>query len=83
MSLHFGIKKTLTISQYLLNHINTAGFRRVILSTGYMSEKIESYFKNKYKELELLYSAEDEPLGTGGAVQLAFQKVQQELCSLE
>lgn len=62
--------------QYLLNHINAAGFRRVILSTGYMSGKIESYFNNGYKDLELLYSVEDEPLGTGGAVQLAFSKVQ-------
>ncbi len=62
--------------QYLLNHINEAGFRRVILSTGYLSEKIESYFNNRYKDLELLYSVEDEPLGTGGAVQLAFAQVQ-------
>jgi D-glycero-alpha-D-manno-heptose 1-phosphate guanylyltransferase len=62
--------------QYLLNHINEAGFRRVILSTGYLSEKIESYFNIRYKDLELLYSVEDEPLGTGGAVQLAFAQVQ-------
>ncbi|NTW24661.1 MAG: D-glycero-D-manno-heptose 1-phosphate guanosyltransferase, partial [Lentimicrobium sp.] len=32
-------------------------------------------FGDKYKNLELLYSVEKEPLGTGGAVKLAFQKV--------
>ncbi len=61
--------------EYQFDFINRFGFRRIILSTGYMSSSIENYFGNKYKNLELVYSIEPEPLGTGGAVKLAFGKV--------
>ncbi len=62
--------------EYLLNHINALGFKRVILSTGYLGNQIEAYFRNSFKNLELVYSVEQEPLGTGGAVALAFKKVE-------
>lgn len=61
--------------EYQLNFINRFGFHRIILSTGYLSSSIENYFRDKYKNLELVYSKELEPLGTGGAVKLAFNKV--------
>ncbi|NTW25959.1 MAG: NTP transferase domain-containing protein, partial [Lentimicrobium sp.] len=61
--------------EYQLDFINKFGFKKVILSTGHLSASIENYFGDKYKNLELLYSVEKEPLGTGGAVKLAFQKV--------
>jgi len=44
----------------------------VILGTGYMAEKIESYFGSGNKlEMRIRYSREHEPLGTGGALKLA------------
>ena len=61
--------------EYLLNYISNAGFKRVILSTGYLSNHIENYFKDKYRSLEIEYSVESEPLGTGGAINLALKKV--------
>jgi len=61
--------------EYQLDFINRFGFKRIILSTGHLSATIENYFGEKYKNLELLYSIEKEPLGTGGAVKLAFQQV--------
>lgn len=61
--------------EYQFDFINQFGFKRVILSTGYLSNAIEDYFGNSYKNLELVYSKEDVPLGTGGAVKLAFQHV--------
>jgi len=61
--------------EYQFDFINQFGYKRVILSTGYLSSEIENYFGNKYKNLELVYSLEAEPLGTGGAVKLAFEKV--------
>lgn len=61
--------------EYLLDYISLAGFQRVILSTGYMSKVIEDYFGDHYKSIELVYSKEEEPLGTGGAIKLAYEKV--------
>ena len=40
----------------------------MILSVGYMKESIEQHFGSKYRELELVYAEEEEPLGTGGAI---------------
>lgn len=62
--------------EYQFDFINLFGYKRVILSTGYLSSSIENYFGKKYKNLELVYSIETEPLGTGGAVKLAFNKVE-------
>lgn len=61
--------------EYILDYINQAGFQRVILSTGYMSNSIEEYFGNNYKSIKIEYSFETEPLGTGGAIALALKKV--------
>ncbi len=61
--------------EYLLNYIQKSGFQKVIISTGYLSKSIENYFKDKYRSIEIEYSIEEEPLGTGGAVKLALKKV--------
>lgn len=44
------------------------GVERVILATGYMATAIEAAIGSKYREMEVVYSVEDQPLGTGGAV---------------
>lgn len=62
--------------EYQLNYIEKSGFHRVIISTGFLSDSITSYFGSKYKNLELSYSVENEPLGTGGAIKFAFTKVE-------
>ena len=61
---------------YQLQFIKAAGFKRVIISTGYLGEQIREYFGNSYRELEIQYSHETEPLGTGGAIKKAFSLVQ-------
>ena len=58
--------------QYVLADLARQGVRRVVLSTGYKSEVIEQYFGDSFDGMELIYSREDEPLGTGGAVKLAL-----------
>lgn len=62
--------------EYLLNYIDSHGFQHVILSTGYMSQTIEQYFRQEYRSIRLSYSVETEPLGTGGAIKLAVSKVE-------
>lgn len=55
-----------------LKNIIFYGFRRVILSVGYMKEKIIDYCaKHSSKGLEIVFSKEDYPLGTGGAIKKA------------
>ena len=58
--------------QLLLEQLKFQQVGDVILGTGYMAEKIESYlgYGNQFG-LRLHYSREDEPLGTGGALKLA------------
>lgn len=55
----------------LLEHISSFGFKRVILCTGYMAGYIETYYKNKFSDLNILFSAEKGPLGTAGGVKNA------------
>ena len=61
---------------FLLWKLQTAGISHVILSTGYLHEKIENYFGNRFENLKITYSQETEPLGTGGAVQFALGKAE-------
>ena len=50
------------------------GIKDVIISTGYMGNKIQDYLnysKNAYpSDMNILFSQEDTPLGTGGALRL-------------
>jgi D-glycero-alpha-D-manno-heptose 1-phosphate guanylyltransferase len=57
---------------YLMDHLAKNGVNRVILSVGYMSEKIIDYFGCQYAGMEVIYSKEEIPLGTGGAIKLAL-----------
>ena len=58
--------------QLLLEQLSSQGIKDVILGTGYMAEKIDSYFGDgKNLEMRVSYSRESEPLGTGGALKLA------------
>lgn len=56
---------------YVLDQICDAGFRKVLLSVGYRSEEIENYFGKSYRDLQLSYIKEENPLGTGGALVFA------------
>ncbi len=51
-----------------LKHIFKHGGRRVILCTGYKSESIEKYYRKNNFGLDIIFSHEKTPLGTGGAV---------------
>jgi NDP-sugar pyrophosphorylase family protein len=56
----------------LLDRLADVGIRRVVLCTGYMAELVCEAFGGRYRGMELLYSQEDTPLGTGGALRLAL-----------
>src|SRR5271169_2564509 len=61
--------------EILIDYIASQGGRRFILCAGHGSEEVEAYFKNKYKDREIIISKEESPLGTGGAIKQGSQHV--------
>ncbi len=61
---------------YLLDQLSSAGACKVILCTGYMGDKVQAVYGDTYRSLNLLYSQEDKPLGTGGALRLALPLIE-------
>jgi NDP-sugar pyrophosphorylase family protein len=64
--------------ELLLKQLKRHGFSRVILSVGYKQEVIREYFGEEVFGLELLYSIETSPLGTGGALRKAASYIRTE-----
>ena len=58
--------------RYLLDGLIAQGARRFVLAVGYKAEQIEACFGNAYNGAEIVYSREDAPLGTGGAIRQAL-----------
>lgn len=63
---------------YLFQYLSTQNIHSVILSIGYLHEKITNYFGNKYFDIDIEYSIENEPLGTGGAIRKAYELVKKD-----
>lgn len=57
--------------EFLLLQLQRHGFSRVILSVGYQQHVIRDHFGSEAFGLEVLYSSEPSPLGTGGALRQA------------
>ncbi len=58
-----------TILEYNIEMLARQGITRIILSTGYLHEKIERFFSDgKDFGVQIYYSFESQPLGTGGAL---------------
>jgi D-glycero-alpha-D-manno-heptose 1-phosphate guanylyltransferase len=60
---------------YLLQFLEAQGIHRVVLAVGYRHETIRAAFGSRYQGLELVYSVEAEPLGTGGGLQRALPHI--------
>ena len=56
---------------YVIDYYAAQGIERFVFSLGYMHEKIEQWLDREYGSLKRAYAVEKEPLGTGGAIQLA------------
>lgn len=59
---------------YVFDYLKHYNIEHVVLSTGYLSEKISQYYNNEYKGIKISYTKEVEPLGTGGGIRLALEK---------
>jgi D-glycero-alpha-D-manno-heptose 1-phosphate guanylyltransferase len=60
--------------QHLIEYLQQAGINHFIFSLGYMHEVILDFLQTNYPNLSYDYVVEDEPLGTGGAIQKACHK---------
>jgi D-glycero-alpha-D-manno-heptose 1-phosphate guanylyltransferase len=58
---------------YVIHYLQAQGISTFILSLGYKSEVIIDYCKQTFSNVAIKYSIESEPLGTGGAIQLACE----------
>ena len=58
--------------EYILDKLMKGNVTDVILSVGYGAEVIQKHFGHSYRTIQLRYSIEHSPLGTGGAIALAL-----------
>jgi D-glycero-alpha-D-manno-heptose 1-phosphate guanylyltransferase len=61
--------------ELLLSQLAKNNFKRVIISIGYMGSAIRKHFNDNFMGMDISYVQEDVPLGTGGGVKLAMEKV--------
>jgi D-glycero-alpha-D-manno-heptose 1-phosphate guanylyltransferase len=65
-----------TFLDLLIRQLRNQGFRRVIMGTGHLADQIEGHFRDgRDWDVEIEYSRELQPLGTGGAVKFAEQRL--------
>lgn len=57
---------------YIIKYYSSQGVDSFIFSLGYLHEVIEKYLKDAFPHLTYKICIEDEPLGTGGAIQKAL-----------
>ena len=56
--------------------LRAQGIEKIVLGTGYRAEMVEEHFGDGSRfGVEILYSREVNPLGTGGAMRLALEKL--------
>lgn len=56
---------------YLLDGLASAGLRRVLLCSGHRGDELRAAVGTRYRGMQLDYSHEPAPAGTGGALRLA------------
>jgi len=71
------------ILYYAIENLKKYGITEIVLSVGYRAKKIADYFGNGANfGVNISYSKEKEPLGTGGAIKLASKNFQEDFIVL-
>jgi len=63
---------------YILDYLVGYNTQRVVFSLYYKANVIKQYFKNRYKDIEILYSIDHEAFGTGGSIKTALLHTREE-----
>ena len=69
------IKDDYTILDKQLFDFKNAGVDKVLLLTGFLSEKIKERYGKEYKGVEIEYIQEEKPLGTLNAIRLGMENL--------
>ena len=64
---------------YQLNYLKHFGIKKVIFSVGYLSEKIIAHYNQSFENINIEYSIEKNPLGTGGGIRMAMSNLNEDL----
>lgn len=65
--------------ELLLRQLHRNGFKRAILAVGYQQAAIRAEFGDQAFGMKVVYSPEDSPMGTGGALRCAADFVQSDV----
>ncbi|MBC8046391.1 MAG: nucleotidyltransferase family protein [Fimbriimonadaceae bacterium] len=66
--------------KFVLDYLIEQNIKHCVLAVGHKREVIINYFGGLYKDLKISYSKEDEPLGTGGGIKQALEKIKGDVC---
>ncbi len=64
--------------KHVIRYLLSQGIEKFIFSLGYKHEIIEEFLNDQFPTLHYQCSIEEEPLGTGGAIQLACKRTTEE-----
>jgi len=67
--------KNIPIIEWQIKYLKKFGISEVIICSGYKTEMIENYLNNKKMGVKIIFSIENKPLGTGGAIKKAGKKI--------
>lgn len=59
---------------YHFKYLAHFGIKKIVLSVGYLSEKIIENYGSNFNGIEIAFAIEKEPLGTGGGIKMALQQ---------
>jgi len=62
--------------KYIFKYLKNNKINKIVLSVGYKWQDIRDYFGYAFEDVELIYSVEDQPLGTGGAIKKAINYIE-------
>lgn len=64
--------------QIQVDRLIDAGVNKIVFACGYKKEIIKDYFGDNYRGVDLIYSEEDHPLLTGGAMKQALRYIDED-----
>lgn len=63
--------------EYILEQLEEAGVRKVVLAVGYKYESVIDHFGYRFGKMQIVYTLEETPLGTGGGIVLGLNETKQ------
>lgn len=60
--------------RFIMDQLAAAGIEHAVVADGYRREQIENFFGVGYRGMDIIYSPEETPLFTGGAVKQALSR---------